>query len=607
MLDIALFNERQHRQFEHRGGPCVLARAAAGGSLWMAIDQARADQADALVEIFPAADGIDLVMAGCEAECYCGRRCELTGSCHLDVPARFSIGDTQFEIFNVDRRFAKSRPLERLLADRTNIVDTDSPRGGPSPETLTRWFRALGTLNRWATSVQELYVQAARCAVESIGLDGAIVLRRRDDAWEIAASHLPDPQLGIRCDRRVLDQLLTSPETLFHGRAGGEERGERGDVRGGRGERGEFLDLPSPISPFPFAAPAVVVSPLRNGAGELAGAIYGYRSVRAGNARRGIRYLEAHMIESLANAVSDSIARLEHEAEVDRRRVLLEQAFVATLEHNPQRIIGEQREVTLLFADLRDFSRLSASLATEEVCELLSQVMDALTAAVMDHDGLVIDYYGDGLAAMWNAPADQSDHPELACRAALRMLETLPDIAADWADVLATELRLGIGIHTGSAQVGNAGSRRRLKYGPRGANVHLASRVEAATKELGQPLVVTAATASRLSNRFLAYRLCRVELPGIERAVDLFGLLPAASSATAVAAIGIYGEALQLFEQGQLQRASALLRQIDRRETRVPIQFLAEQIERDQNREHSRRHSDKRRETAPGIIPLNVK
>ena len=91
-------------------------------------------------------------------------------------------------------------------------------------------------------------------------------------------------------------------------------------------------------------------------------------------------------------------------------------------------------------------------------CELLSHVMDCLTEAVVQHDGFVIDYYGDGLMAMWNAPTEQADHAERACRAALRMLATLPTVATEWQRVIHTELRIGIGIHTGSAQIGNAGN-----------------------------------------------------------------------------------------------------------------------------------------------------
>ena len=110
--------------------------------------------------------------------------------------------------------------------------------------------------------------------------------------------------------------------------------------------------------------------------------------------------------------------------------------------------------------------------------------------------------------------------------------------AGEWADVLADDLRLGIGVHTGVAQVGNAGSSRRWKYGPRGANVHLASRVEAATKEVGMPVVVTRATASRLSNRLLSYRLCRAQMPGINEPVELYGIRPATTEPKLLAALG---------------------------------------------------------------------
>ena len=148
--------------------------------------------------------------------------------------------------------------------------------------------------------------------------------------------------------------------------------------------------------------------------------------------------------------------------------------------------------------------------------------MDCPTAAAMDHDGLVVDYYGDGLSAMWNAPADQADHAELACRAALRMLETLPDVAADRAEVLGADLRLGIGVHTGIVQVGNAGSRRRSKYGPRGTNVHLTSRFEKATKEFGEPILITRTTASRLSNRLHTRGVGRAQLPGFDEPIEVY-------------------------------------------------------------------------------------
>jgi adenylate cyclase len=442
---------------------------------------------------------------------------EHTGDRPVPIPASFTIGDTRFEIVGGAQQGLR-QPLERLGAHNVGDKEICDRKNGLSPATLSKWFSALGTLNRWTASLQELYAQSARVVVEAIGLDGAIILRRRDDAWEIAASHLPHAELGIHCDTTILDQLLATSETLFQG-------AESNQKSAGLIQTPESVDSPALGLRMPILdtlEPAVVVSPLRNASRALCGAIYGYRSVRKGNSRRGIRYLEANLVELLANAVSEGIARVEHEAQSERRRVMLEQLLAGNDATNMRQLAAQEREVTLLFADLRDFTRLSKSLDANLTCELLAQVMDCLTAAVLDHDGFVIDYYGDGLSAMWNAPADQAEHAELACRAALKMLAVLPNVAADWAEVLSAELRLGIGIHTGSVHVGNAGSRRRAKYGPRGPNVHLTSRLEKSTKTVGVPLLVSGATAARLSNRLHASRVGHAKLPGFDEPVDVF-------------------------------------------------------------------------------------
>lgn len=615
MLEITLHNARQHQQFQHIIGPLVLARAGAEQAIWNAIDCDPAARVDALLEILPQGDDVAVAMSGCERECKCDRTCELKGNCRLRIPAAFTIGDTRFEIAAVDDKAATVRPLQRLNRDQAGVPRGPSRSAGPSPQTLSRWFAALGELNFWAASLQELYVQAAKCAVNAVGLDGAMVLRRRDSRWEFAASYLPHPELGIHCDLVALDELLKTPETLFHGADSLEPayclRPQLPLPPGEGRNEGEspITDAPSP-NHLPKGegtnTPAVVISPLRNSTGQVVGAIYGYRSVRKGNARRGIRYLEAHWIELLAGAVTDGIVRLEREAEVDRRRVMLERALVATLDNDPHKMLGETREVSLLFADLRDFTRLSATLETNVVYELLGHVMDCLTAAVMDHDGLVIDYYGDGLAAMWNAPADQSNHAELACRAGLRMLESVPEIIADWGRVIDQPLQLGVGIHTGPAHVGNAGSTRRMKYGPRGANVNLTSRVEAATKAIGLPLVITNATAAQLSNRFATHRICRATLPGVKEPLELFSVAANSANSASNEAWPTYARALHAFEQGELDQAAAELAKIDASNVAIPTRFLNDHIQRELGRQRHRR-ADDQPSSSRSIIALTEK
>lgn len=582
MLEIAFYNPRQHQQLRQTSEPLVLARISHEPVLWTATNL-ESHGSNARVTIAAQPNGVSLAMSGCKAESHAGQCRELFGNCQLPLPASFTIGDTRFEI-SVAQSTRSTRQLQKLrtehhAASGRPATARSLSSGGPSPSTLSRWFAALSSLNHWATSLQELYVQAARCAVEAVGLDGGMVLRCRDGEWEIAASYLPHPEFGIHYDVNALNELIASPETQFHGSS------ENASLSG----------------------PAVVLSPLRNTAGDLVGAVYGYRSVREGNARRTIRYLEAHMIELLAGAVSDGIARIERDAETDRRRVLLEQAIAASQDQTLREIGAEQREVTLLFADLRDSTALAESLDADQLYELLSQVMECLTAAVIDHDGLVIDYYGDGLAAMWNAPADQSEHAELACRAALQMLNTLPRVSAEWADTLPKELRLGIGVHTGMAHVGNTGSRRRAKYGPRGTNVNLTSRVEAATKKLEVPFLVTEATASRLSNRFTAHRLCHAQLPGVERPVALYGVASGNADPSLTAAWQIYSAALQCFEQGRLHEASDRLATIDPNQHEIPARFFADYLQREQSRQHRRRSTDQAAQNTRGVIRMSTK
>jgi adenylate cyclase len=271
-------------------------------------------------------------------------------------------------------------------------------------------------------------------------------------------------------------------------------------------------------------------------------------------------------------------------------------------------IRDEQRDATLLFADLRGFTELATALEMEPVfCELLSHVMDCLTEAVVEYKGFVIDYYGDGLLAMWNAPVEQADHAERACRAALRMITTLSDVSAEWVRVIQTELRLGVGIHTGAVQIGNAGSTQRVKYGARGPNVHLASRVEAATKALNLPLVATQATVERLPESFATHRVCRARMLGLQKAVDLYAVGSRDDDAPQAPAWQYYDHALRLFESGDFQRAAAELAGIDEATTEVPTQFLLGRAQQELGRSLRRRSTDAPAVSTGGVVTLHTK
>jgi adenylate cyclase len=240
--------------------------------------------------------------------------------------------------------------------------------------------------------------------------------------------------------------------------------------------------------------------------------------------------VEAIVVELLARGVAVGLARIEQERAAIAARVQFEQFFTRELAQQLARetnlLEGRDVEVSLLFCDIRGFSRISERLGPEGTVKWVSQVMETLSDCVLNHSGVLVDYIGDELLAMWGAPVAQPDHAQLACSAALDMLNSLPALNERWQPILGEPLSVGIGINTGVARVGNTGSRQKFKYGPLGNTVNLASRVQGATKYLKCPLLVTEHTHARLDGRFRTRRLCLVRVVNIEKPVHLYELMP---------------------------------------------------------------------------------
>jgi class 3 adenylate cyclase len=165
---------------------------------------------------------------------------------------------------------------------------------------------------------------------------------------------------------------------------------------------------------------------------------------------------------------------------------------------------GEEREITVLFCDIRGFTSWSEQLPPTQVVEELNVLLAELTTRVFEAGGSLDKYTGDGLMAFWGAPVEQPDHARRAFLAALTMVEGLCQFNLEREAAGKPPFRLGVGLHTGRAVVGNIGHAARHDYTAIGDTVNLSARLEAATKEVREQLLISQATWEALPEHLRA-------------------------------------------------------------------------------------------------------
>ena len=187
-------------------------------------------------------------------------------------------------------------------------------------------------------------------------------------------------------------------------------------------------------------------------------------------------------------------------AERDRVRDLLDKnvspEVAAQLLRDGATLGGQEREVTILFADLRGFTTLSEKLTPQELLTLLNRYLDRMSAAIEAHGGVIDKFIGDAIMALFGAPVLQSDAANRALAAALAMEKALVQLNAELADEGIAPLAIGIGVNTARVVAGNIGSSRRLNYSVIGDGVNVASRLQSLTRtaEYRTSLIASAAT-----------------------------------------------------------------------------------------------------------------
>ena len=161
---------------------------------------------------------------------------------------------------------------------------------------------------------------------------------------------------------------------------------------------------------------------------------------------------------------------------------------------------GKHVEASVMFSDIRSFTRLAEALSPADTIELLNSYYTLMFDAIGGHGGIVNQMLGDGLMALFGAPLPHADHRDRAVRAALEMLDLVDGFNREQALRGGPEIRIGIGIASGPVIAGVTGTERRVTYTCVGDTVNLAAHLEAHTKAVGQPILIDENTRNGLSD-----------------------------------------------------------------------------------------------------------
>ena len=253
----------------------------------------------------------------------------------------------------------------------------------------------------------------------------------------------------------------------------------------------------------------------------------------------------------------------------ERRRITnifgqyVDERVVRQLIENPQmsKIGGENREVTILFSDLKGFTKLSERLGAEKIVKLMNVYLTEMTEIIRHNEGTIDKFIGDSIMAFWGAPLPNPDAPYLACLSALQMQAGLEQMSSRWSEFGDIEVKQRIGINTGVCIIGNVGSERKTNYTAIGDAVNLASRLEGVNKRYGTSILISEYTHAKVAERFVLREIEPVIVQGKTEAVAVYELRARSNETEPMEVeefLDFYRRALACYKKGEWKEAADL-------------------------------------------------
>ena len=186
---------------------------------------------------------------------------------------------------------------------------------------------------------------------------------------------------------------------------------------------------------------------------------------------------------------------------------------------------GETKEVSVLFADIRNFTSRSEGIPAEKLVLLLNRYFEGMVKAIQSNGGMIDKFIGDGIMALFGAPLADEDAPLNAVKAALDMIAALEQLNSDLVEEGLEPIGIGVGVHTGSVVIGNVGSPERMEYTAIGDVVNTASRIESLTRKFEADILISADTFRAIGEAVRTEYRGSAEVKGKADLVEIYQVL----------------------------------------------------------------------------------
>ena len=382
----------------------------------------------------------------------------------------------------------------------------------------------------------------AEAVIKVMDMDRVEIITRKDGKWiyneenQFLRSRSIEPELP---SRSLLERVLSSGKlSTFPDEAD-------------EGPSESLMEMQSAIA-SPLLDPT-------DDKGGLLGVLYADRRCKMGSGRSAsITKDEQEFIAILSVATANRLGNVKKEQELHTYQQFFSQKVITSLLDKGDAFLdGKDTEVSVLFCDIRGFSKATDTMEANAAMQWLSDTLSELSQVVLDADGVLVDYVGDELFAMWGAPDEDPSHGYSAIRAAIKMMEIKRMLNERYKGKIRFKIDFGIGLNTGMARVGNTGSRQKFKYGPMGRTVNLGSRIQGLTKQWQVSTLMAESTAAFVPPDTPKRRLCQAKVVGLDGHVSLYQLMSQQEANDDL--IARYAEGLALFESGQQFRQAAKL------------------------------------------------